>query len=358
MVAAVVTVATAVKPLGTYITAPLIEKTGSRSVLVITDYCRMAVNIGFGLFAIYGVHKSLLIFLIMIFVAWNAFVTGWFQVGMQMYIPSITRDLRKVNADLNTGKNAAELLGYFLGGVMTASVVSSGFWFNAATFLAAGTAMFFAPADECVENLPARATLKSMLQQFIAQAKTARETISRNDPLKRIFWLSIVFSACLTPVGTMLAPLVKKGIGAGPLLLGVLECALAAGGMIASLFMRKSHWKDHLVLTVSAAVCATAQATVGIFSGFFMVIAAVMIFGIGQGLFSISESTVIQRIEPVKRAAVFAVISVMVTIIYPLASILTAELVRFFSIKVPFVAGGLLGLAFLFKKTDDAERHL
>ncbi|HET7579301.1 MAG TPA: hypothetical protein VFK33_08465 [Bacillales bacterium] len=348
MVAVVVTVATAVKPLGSYIMAPWITRSDCRLVLIRTDYLRAIVNLGFGVLAAAGgISGPLLITLVMILVAANAFLMGWFDIGMQMYIPTITEELRAANADLATGKNVVELLGYLTGGFMTSWMMTSGFSLNAFTFLLAGMAMFWAGGGKPVEKTDRREGRKTIFQSLFGQWREARSAILSSARLQQIFGLSLVLAVCFAPIGTMLAPLAEKSLGGGPLLLGILEGSLAAGGILAGLGMRKSKWTDLHTLMAGAGICAMAEVISGLFAVPIVVIAAIGLFGAGQTLFSISEDIVLQSTNSELRAPVFAVITVLVTVLYPLASLATAQIVRITSISVPFVTGGFLAFVFV-----------
>lgn len=345
MVAVVVTVATSMKPIGSYIMAPWVAGTGSRRVLIVTDFSRALVNLVFGILAMVGgIQESMLIGAVLILVAVNAFLMGWFAVGMQMYIPTMTENLRTANADLATGKNVVELLGYLTGGLLTAWQLSSGFLFNAGTFLIAGMIMFFIGGGHPVKKLSSQKSLKSVFQDVLSQWQVARKAISSSVTLNQIFWLSVILAACFAPIGTMLAPLAEKVVGGSPMLFGILESSLAAGGILADLGIRKSKWTDSRALLVGAGICAIAEIISGTFAEPVMMIVAIATFGAGQNLFGVAENTVIQSADPELRASVFAVMLVLVTFIYPLASFATAQLARLTSIGVPFIAGGLIAV--------------
>lgn len=347
LLAVIITVATAFRALGTYVMAPWVNTTGSRRVLIWTDLLRAVVMIVFAALAFWGkdmMSNSVLTAAILLLAGLNAFLMGWFAIGMQVYIPTIAENLRKANADLATGRNMVELTGYLTGGLMTAWFTSSGFILNSLTFLVAGIAMAFIGGGEPTEERKSRESLASIFGKWSSQWKTARKVITSSFVLSRIFWLMIITTICFAPIGTMLAPLASQLIGGGPLLLGILEGAIAVGGILAGLLARKTKWNDYGLMLTAVGLCGLAQLGSVLFGQAAAVILLVAMFGLGQNMYRISQDTVVQSTDPEMRAPIFAVLILLLTLFYPLASLATAQLTQWTSLKVPFVTGGLLAV--------------
>ncbi|YAR63631.1 hypothetical protein ACUIAK_14295 [Bacillus cytotoxicus] len=111
--------------IGSIVFAPLVNIFGSRKIIICTDLLRGFVMLAFWLLAILGSQNVILLSLL---VGLNMFFAGGFEVALQSFIPTISDELRKANADLSTGRNFVQLIGLLSGGILMEMYFGLGFF--------------------------------------------------------------------------------------------------------------------------------------------------------------------------------------------------------------------------------------
>ncbi|MCX7569452.1 MFS transporter [Tumebacillus sp. DT12] len=344
-VAGAVSLSIIARAVGSFILAPWVNYIGSRKMIVWSDLVRGGLMVLFWFVAM-G-EGSNLTYVTLLLTAGNSFLAGGFEAAMQSYIPTISEQLRKANADLASGRSITQLVGFLTGGALMQWFFGAGFMVNAVTFIIAGIVSFFIGGG--APTLSAKGdqrSVKEVFSRFSENWQAARKAITDSSTLRLVFWTSLTINTFLVPMLVMMAPLVRDVIGGGSFLLSVVNSATVVGGLGGAMLMRRLDlkWRDSHVLIVGALLCGAVGILASFSHWWLMLILVMAVFGLGQVVYNISESTIIQQSEPHLRSSIYAVVQMVSVICYPLATFAAAQLESMISLRAPFAIGGSIVL--------------
>jgi DHA3 family macrolide efflux protein-like MFS transporter len=343
-VAGAISTSILMRAIGTFLLAPWVNYIGSRKMVVWADLLRGGVMLGFWAMALANTDSA---FLTLLLIGVNSFLGGGFEAAMQAYIPTIATELRKANADLASGRSAVQLLGFLTGGALMEWFYGAGFLINSISFILAGIVSFYIGGGEPTLTVKAKSrSVSEMFLRFTENWQAARHAISTSPTLRLVFWTSLFINTFLGPMLTMMAPLVRDVIGGGSLILSIVQSAMVVGSLTGAMFMRRTSakWKDGYMVVIGAMLCGAVGLIASMSHVAVMLICAMAVFGLGQAIYNIAESTVIQQSEAQLRASIYAIMQVVTLVMYPVASLGAAKLQSMFTLRVPFATGGLIVL--------------
>jgi MFS transporter, DHA3 family, macrolide efflux protein len=343
-VAGAISTSIIMRAVGTFLLAPWVNYIGSRKMVVWADLLRGAVMVGFWAMALTETNSALLT---LVLIGVNSFLGGGFEAAMQAYIPTIATELRKANADLASGRSAVQLLGFLAGGALMEWFFGAGFLINALSFILAGIVSFYIGGGEPTLTAKAKSrNVGELAGRFTDNWKAARHAISQSSTLRLVFWTSLIINTFLGPMLTMMAPLVHDVIGGGSFILSIVQSAMVVGALAGGMMMRRTSakWKDGYMVMIGALLCGAVGLIASMSYMAAMLICSMAVFGLGQAIYNIAESTVIQQAEANLRASIYAIMQVVTVVLYPLASLGAAKLQSMFTLRVPFAVGGIIVL--------------
>ncbi|MGI2708617.1 MFS transporter [Bacillus cytotoxicus] len=338
--------------IGSIVFAPLVNIFGSRKIIICTDLLRGFVMLAFWLLAILGSQNVILLSLL---VGLNMFFAGGFEAALQSFIPTISDELRKANADLSTGRNFVQLIGLLSGGILMEMYFGLGFLINAVTFLLASLVAIFLKVEDLKTGLSSDS---KVFRQFFHKLKQdfrkARKAIVESRPLRLAFVSTFFVSTLSFPMGTLIAPLVQETAGGNSILFSIIESSIVIGGLVGAFLMKKSKNNDSTFILLGSLLCGLSMLIVAIGSHSIILIVSMTVFGFASTIFNIAEYTIIQSSAESLRAPIFSILQFTSTCLYPVLSILSAMIVNLFNVKILFLIGGflitLLFLVIIFNK--------
>jgi MFS family permease len=344
-VAGAVSLSILARAFGSFVLAPWVNSLGSRKMIVWSDLIRGVVMVLFWLVALGDGHFTTVTLLL---TAANSFLAGGFEAAMQSYLPTISEQLRKANADLASGRSVTQLLGFLTGGALMEWFYGAGFMINAITFFIAGIVSFYIGGGE--PTLKAKAKQKGVrevVQRFTENWQEARKAIMASSTLRLVFWTSLTINTFLVPMLVMLAPLVRDLIGGGSFLLSVVNSAMFIGGLLGGMLMRRLHpkWRDGHLLIAGSLLCGVVGLVASFSNGWLVLVLVMALFGLGQTVYNVSESTIVQQSASHLRSSIYAVVQMVTVVCYPLATFGAAQLESMISLRAPFAIGGSIVIA-------------
>ncbi|WP_026677290.1 MFS transporter [Fictibacillus gelatini] len=342
-VAAAVSTAVVAKAFGAILLSPFVNLFGSRRTIIISDFLRMVVMIGF-----WSLTETDLNLTIYVLVGLNALFTGGFEAAMQAFIPEMSEDLRKANADLSKGRSIVQLIGLLAGGILSSVSSGLGFLINALTFFVAGLVLLFIRGgDTVLKSLESKGRVASFFNQLKKDMDGAYRAISASRSLRLIFWATFFINMFTVPMNTLIAPLVEH-IEGGSILLGIVESSIVIGGLAGAYLVGKTNIENTTFLMTGCACCGTAVLLAACSIHSVMLTIAMALFGFAVTVLTIASYTVIQANEEHLRAPVFAVLQFAPTVLYPVISLFSATLAEWASIRLPFASGAFFLLVTFF----------
>ena len=252
-------------------------------------------------------------------------------------------ELGWANGLIALGRNAGILVGPLLGGVLVSTIGSgSVFAANAVSFVisaalvASVRASFSGERHDAEEHKGMRAGFRFLVRDPVLRAIS-------------LAWLALVLGLGMTMVADL--PLVQL-FGAGSVGYGVLIACWGGGSILGSLlgrFIRSSN--EAIVLLIGTAVIAITSIVVGVSPWFLLVLAAILVMGIGDGATLVAEQGIMQRRTPdAVRSRVSGAFDAVIHGGMAISYVIAGPAVAWLGPKTVYAVGGvvaMIGLLFL-----------
>ncbi|MGZ4134315.1 MAG: MFS transporter, partial [Tumebacillaceae bacterium] len=238
-----------------------------------------------------------------------------------------------------------QLLGYLTGGVLIQWFLGLGFLINAFTFIAAGIVSFYIGGGEpSLQDQPVKGSKGNAFRKYVGNWKLSWLAMQDSPTLRLAFWTALIINIMIIPMIALIAPLVSETSGGSGLMYSFVTSASVIGSLVGATWVRKSKIRDAYLILFGAMVCCLVGLVAG-FSQIAIFLALTMLmYGLGQSIFNISESIAIQKCEPHLRASIAGIIQSTVLVGYPITMLTTARLVEVTSIRLPFVLAGVFSI--------------
>jgi MFS family permease len=330
------------RALGSFLLAPLINYIGSRMMIVTSDLLRAVLNVM--LWGTVFSHSSML-WPTLVINSLSAFLAGGLDSGMQAFIPTISDKLREANADLSRGRSLMQLLGYITGGVLIQWFLGVGFLVNAFTFIVAGImSLYIGGGEPSLQDKIASRSVSLVFNKFAENWKQSWQAMQESPTLRLAFWTALIINILIAPVIALTAPLVNATSGGSGLMYSFINCASVIGSLVGASWVRKSKIRDAHLILIGSVACSLVGLIAGASQIALFLALTMLMFGLGQSIFNISESIAIQKCEPHLRASIAGIIQSTVLVAYPITMLSAARLVVATSIRLPFLLAGIVSL--------------
>jgi MFS family permease len=259
-----------------------------RRVMIISDLAGAACFLGMAL-----VHAP---WLLLLFAFLSAVAEAPFFSSSSAAIPNLVgdEDLSWANSLVSLGRNAGILVGPLLGGLLVSSIGSGSVF--------AGNAVTFVVSAGLVATMHGRFNVDRTRSNGSGdehQGLRAGFVFLRHDRVLltiTLSWLAIVIGLGMTMVADV--PLVDL-FGTGSFGYGTLIACWGGGSIVGSLFGRYLRAKtEPLALVVGTAAVSTMSIATGLSRWWLLVLAAIFVMGVGDGVTLVAEQGIMQRRTP------------------------------------------------------------
>lgn len=242
-------------------------------------------------------------------------------------------DLAWANSMVTLGRNAGILLGPLLGGLLVASIGAGAvFALNAVTFLASAALVatthgrFSGDRQEGEEHRGLRAGFRFLFADRVLRAIA-------------LSWLMLVLGLGMTMVADV--PLVNL-FHAGSFGYGVLIACWGGGSIVGSLLGRRLRTSNEAWwLLASIGVIAATSVATGLSPWFALVLGAILVMGIGDGISLVAEQGIMQRRTPdVVRSRVSGTFDAVVHIGMAVSYVIAGPAVSWLGARGVYILGG------------------
>jgi MFS family permease len=251
-------------------------------------------------------------------------------------IPNLVDDdqLAWANSMVTLGRNAGILLGPLLGGLLVASIGAGAvFAVNAVTFLASAALVatthgrFSGERHDADEHKGLRAGFRFLFADPILRAIS-------------LSWLMLVLGLGMTMVADV--PLVNL-FHAGSFGYGVLIACWGGGSILGSLLGRRLKTSTEAWwLLISIGVIAATSIVTGLSPWFVLVLGAILVMGIGDGVSLVAEQGIMQRRTPdAVRSRVSGAFDAVVHIGMAVSYVIAGPAVSWLGARGVYVVGGV-----------------
>jgi MFS family permease len=251
-------------------------------------------------------------------------------------IPNMVEDdqLAWANSMVTLGRNAGILLGPLLGGLLVASIGAGAvFAVNAVSFLASAALVatthgrFSGERHDAEEHKGLKAGFRFLFADPILRAIS-------------LSWLMLVLGLGMTMVADV--PLVNL-FNAGSFGYGVLIACWGGGSILGSLLGRRlKTTTEAWWLLISIGVIAATSIVTGLSPWFILVLGAILVMGIGDGLSLVAEQGIMQRRTPdAVRSRVSGAFDAVVHIGMAVSYVIAGPGVNWLGARGVYVVGGV-----------------
>jgi MFS family permease len=252
-------------------------------------------------------------------------------------IPNLVDDDDQIswaNSMVTLGRNAGILLGPLLGGLLVASIGAGAvFAVNALTFLASAALVatthgrFSGERHDAEEHKGLRAGFRFLFADPILRAIS-------------LSWLMLVLGLGMTMVADV--PLVDL-FHAGSFGYGVLIACWGGGSILGSLLGRRLKTSNEAWwLLISIGVIAATSIVTGLSPWFVLVLGAILVMGIGDGVSLVAEQGIVQRRTPdAVRSRVSGAFDAVVHIGMAVSYVIAGPAVSWLGARGVYVVGGV-----------------
>ncbi len=287
---------------------------------------------------------------------WHIYVVvGLLNAASVFYTPTVRSvlptivpndHLARANALVQTGQQAAKIIGAGVAGWVLASTQSTfALFVDGISFLIAAVLLCFVhfPIDTAI-------TRKREARQLLADVGAGIRFITTSSEMSRLLFVVALVNVILGPVNVALPVFSNQVLGDGVISLGYLEAALA-GGMLFGGLVTAAALGDRLkyphIITIGIWGLALALLLLGFVQSLIPAIVATATFTSFIPLLSIGLHTRVQRLVPIDfRGRVFASIDMIGNIALPIGAIIAGGLLeRLYSSQVFMLSGVCIGLA-------------
>jgi MFS family permease len=282
--------------------------------------------------------------LLLVFAFLSAVAETPFMSASSAAIPNLVDDedqLGWANGMVSLGRNAGILVGPLLGGLLVASIGSGAvFAVNAVTFLASAALVatvrgrFSGDRGGAEEHRGLRAGFRFMLSDRVLR------TIS-------LAWLALVLGLAMTMVADV--PLVKL-FDAGSFGYGLLIACWGGGSIVGSLVGRRLKASNEAMwLLISIGVISATSIVTGLSRWFALVLAAILLMGVGDGVSLVAEQGIMQRRTPdAVRSRVSGAFDAVVGIGMALSYVIAGPAVSWLGARGVYIVGGVVAFVGVF----------
>jgi MFS family permease len=303
-----------------------------RKVMIISDLAGAGCFLGMAL-----VHAP---WLLLLFAFLSAIAEAPFMSSSTAAIPNLVGegDLSWANGLVSLGRNAGILLGPLLGGLLVASIGPGAvFGINTVSFVVSAALVM---------------TVHGRFNEIRGPGTTAGDEhhglragyrfIRRERVLLLITlsWLAIVFGLGMTMVADV--PLVSL-FGTGSFGYGTLIACWGGGSIVGSLLGRYLKAStEPVALVVGSAVVALMSIATGVARWWTVVLAAILIMGIGDGVTMVAEQGIMQRRTPdAVRSRVSAAFDSVVLVGMAMSYVMAGPAVAWLGPRGVYIVGGI-----------------
>lgn len=281
--------------------------------------------------------------LLLLFAFFSAAAEAPFLSASSAAIPNLVDEehLGWANGMVSLGRNAGILLGPLLGGLLMASIGAGAvFAVNAVSFLFSAALVttvhgrFSGERNEAHEHRGLRAGFRFLFSDRVLRAIS-------------LSWLALVLGLGMTMVADV--PLVRL-FDAGSFGYGVLIACWGGGSIVGSLLGRrlKASNEARWLLIAIGTIAATSVAT-GVSPWFALVLGAILVMGIGDGVSIVAEQGIMQRRTPdAVRSRVSGAFDAVVHIGMAVSYVIAGPAVSWLGPRGVYIVGGVAAFVGVF----------
>jgi MFS family permease len=281
--------------------------------------------------------------LLLLFAFLSAVAEAPFFSSSSAAIPNLVgdQDLSWANGMVGLGRNAGILVGPLLGGLLVSSIGSgSVFASNAVSFVVSASLVATIHGRFNQDRAPETG---SGAEQDAHRGLRAGFRFLRHDRILRtitLSWLAIVFGLGMTMVADV--PLVSL-FGTGSFGYGALIACWGGGSIVGSLVGRKLKARtEPLALIAGTAVVSAMSIATGVSPWWILVLAAIFIMGVGDGVTLVAEQGIMQRRTPDEvRSRVSGAFDSVVHVGMALSYVMAGPAVAWLGPRGVYIVGGI-----------------
>lgn len=234
-------------------------------------------------------------------------VSLFFDPARNAALPKIVSEpeLFMANSFLSTSESGAEVIGYFLGGVLVMRYgYASAFYFDSITFIISAFAIMLvtlrATTSAEAEGKPPAAAIRSQIQTVFSDVKEGFAQVRVTASVKAVFILLFLMAVFFGSVNYLLALFAENGLGLGPAAYGAIAGGITCGYLVGSLlvgFVGSGHNRIAM-LGIGLAGMGVSIAWVGVSKLLWIAVAGAVFGGLFNPLYYVASRTFLQEVVP------------------------------------------------------------
>lgn len=224
--------------------SPLIDKLSRKKIMIVTDYIRLFVGLGFVLIVINDLNINFMYLLL----AMNGICSGFYFPARSSIIPEIVEEnnLTRANSILATSFSTSMLIATGLGGVIGEILsVEYIFLIDAFTFLISGTLIVFIEVSSKRNTGNASTTSKS----YFGSIAEGFNIIKKKPVIQSSIWILMSREFALSIVNVIFSLYILSVVKEGNLGLGLAYLASGLGQIIGGITLAKYFKKRELQIS-------------------------------------------------------------------------------------------------------------